>query len=315
MDYPGSSMIEVVRAGLCDLVMDQGRPGHAALGVPAGGAADPAALAAANRLVGNPATAAGIEIAFAGPALRFPTGGVVALTGARFAARRSSGAAVAWKQTLVLAAGETLTLELAEDGGRCWLAVRGGLAVPPVMGSRSTFLPAGFGGFQGRALQNGDSVPCGLVQGEVKWLRAEPPASLATDTAGPHCLRVVAGPQASWFDDIGLAAFFTATYRVAAASDRRGVRLRGAPVSHSQWVLPSQGVLPGAVQVPPDGQPIILGWDGPVTGGYPVVAAVIAADWPRLAQLKPGDVVRFETIAVDAAQIFARQAWNIEELG
>jgi biotin-dependent carboxylase-like uncharacterized protein len=309
-------MIEVVRAGLCDLVMDQGRPGHAALGVPAGGAADPAALAAANRLVGNPAGAAGLEITLAGPVLRFLAGGVAALTGARFAARRSSGAAVAWNQTLVLAAGETLSLERAEDGCRCWLAVRGGLVVPPVMGSRSTFLPAGFGGFQGRALQNGDSVPCGPARGEVKGLRAELPAHLAgTDTAGPHCLRVVAGPQAGWFDDAGLAAFFAATYRVAAASDRRGVRLHGAPVFHSQSALPSQGVLPGAVQVPPDGQPIILGWDGPVTGGYPVIAGVIAADWPRLAQLKPGDAVRFETIAVEAAQKLAQRAWTIEDLG
>ena len=315
-------MIEVVRAGLCDLVMDQGRPGHAALGVPAGGAADPAALAAANRLVGNPATAAGIEIAFAGPVLRFPAGAVVGLTGARFAARRSSGAAVAWKQTLVLAAGETLSLARAEDGGRCWLAVRGGLAVPSLMGSRSTFLPAGFGGFQGRALQSGDQLPCGAAQGDVKWLRAEPPAELiGSDTAeqpypeGHRCLRVVAGPQTGWFDDAGLAAFFGASYRVAAASDRRGVRMHGTPMPQRSSTLPSQGVLPGAVQVPPGGQPIILGWDGPVTGGYPVVAAVIAADWPRLAQLKPGDAVRFETIAVEAAQLLARQTWAIEELG
>jgi allophanate hydrolase subunit 2 len=138
-------MIEVLRAGLCDLVMDQGRFGYGALGVPVGGAADPAALAAANRLVGNAAGLAGLEITLAGPVLRFPAGGMVALTGARFAATRSSGAKVAWNQTLVLAAGETLTLERVEAGCRCWLAVGGGLAVPLVMDSRSTFLPAGFG--------------------------------------------------------------------------------------------------------------------------------------------------------------------------
>jgi biotin-dependent carboxylase-like uncharacterized protein len=308
-------MIEVVRAGLCDLVMDQGRPGHAALGVPAGGAADPAALAAANRLVGNPDGAAGLEIAFTGPQLRFPAGAVVALTGARFAARRSSGAAVAWQQALALAAGETLTLERAETGCRCWLAARGGLAVPPVLGSRSTFLPSGFGGWQGRALQGGDVLPCGAVLGDVKWLRGEPAASLTgIDTAGVS-LRVVAGPQLGGFDDGGLAAFFAAAYRVAAASDRRGVRLHGTLLRYRADALPSQGVLPGAVQIPPDGQPIILGWDGPVTGGYPVVAGVIAADWPRLAQLKPGDAVRFETITVEAAQMLARQSWVIEELG
>ncbi len=303
-------MIEVLRAGLCDLVMDQGRFGYGALGVPVGGAADPAALAAANRLVGNETDAAGLEITLAGPVLRFPAGGVVALTGARFAASRSSGATVAWNQTWVLAAGETLALERAAAGCRCWLAVRGGLAVPLVMGSRSTFLPAGFGGFQGRALQAGDVLATGEGRREVRLLRAHPPVSPAGAS-----LRVVAGPQAGQFDDAGLAAFFSGSYRVEAASDRRGLRLRGAAVTHRRPELPSQGVLPGAVQVPPDGQPIILGWDGPVTGGYPVIAGVIAADWPRLAQLKPGDALRFETIAVEAAQALARESGSIEEWG
>ncbi|MGA9165731.1 MAG: biotin-dependent carboxyltransferase family protein, partial [Thiobacillus sp.] len=281
------------------------------LGVPAGGAADPAALAAANRLVGNDADAAGLEMILSGPVLRFPTGGVVALTGARFAATRGSGAAAGWNQTLVLAAGETLSLGRAEAGGcRCWLAVRGGLAVPLVMGSRSSFLPAGFGGFQGRALQAGDVLPAGGRDGEVRLLRAHPPASLSGGG-----VRVVAGPQANQFDDAGLAAFFSGSFRVDAAFDRRGLRLRGAAVTHRRTELPSQGVLPGAVQVPPDGQPIILGWDGPVTGGYPVIAGVVAADWPRLAQLQPGDPMRFVTIEVDAAQALAREIWTIEELG
>jgi biotin-dependent carboxylase-like uncharacterized protein len=303
-------MIEVLRAGRCDLVMDQGRSGWGVLGVPTGGAADPAALAAANRLVGNDADAAGLEMILSGPVLRFPTGGVAALTGARFAATRSSGAAVVWNQTLVLAAGETLALERAEVGCRCWLALRGGVAVSPVMGSRSTFLPASFGGFQGRALQAGDMLPGDGRGGEVRLLRAHPPASLTGEA-----LRVVAGPQAEQFDDTGLAAFFSRLYRAEAASDRRGLRLRGAAVTHRRVKLPSQGVLPGAVQIPPDGQPIILGWDGPVTGGYPVIAGLIAADWPRLAQLQPGDPVRFVTIEVDAAQALAATPWPIEEMG
>lgn len=302
-------MIEVLRAGLCDLVMDLGRPGWGALGVPAGGAGDPAALAAANALVGNNERAAGLEVTLLGPLLRFPLGGVVALTGAPFAATRSSGAALAWNQTLVLAAGETLSLERAETGCRCWLAVRGGLAVPPVMGSRSTFLPAGFGGHLGRALQGGDVLPCGTPAGAVRLLRARTPSNAQ---AAP--LRVVAGPQVGQFDDAGLAAFFAGTYRVNAASDRRGLRLRGPAVTHAQSALPSQGVLPGTVQVPPDGQPIILGWDGPVTGGYPVIAAIISADLPRLAQLRAGDAVRFVTMELERARALAEAAWEIEEL-
>lgn len=302
-------MIEVLRAGLCDLVMDLGRPGRRMLGVPAGGAADPAALAAANRLVGNDPAAAGLEIALSGPRLQFPLGGVVALTGARFAARRSSGAPVVWNETLVMAAGEVLTLDRPETGCRCWLALRGGLAVPSVMGSRSTFLPSGFGGHCGRALQAGDVLHCGVPANEMKLLRASPPVD---EVEG--YLRVVAGPQAGQFDDVGLAAFFGTPYRVDVASDRRGLRLAGASVKRRRAELPSQGVLPGSVQVPPDGQPIILGWDGPVTGGYPVIAGVITADLPRLAQLKPGDAVRFMTIEVKAARKLAIGQWMFKEL-
>jgi biotin-dependent carboxylase-like uncharacterized protein len=302
-------MIEVLRPGLSDLVMDLGRPGHGALGVPTGGAADPAALAAANRLVGNTAAAAGLEILLSGPRLRFPAGGLVALTGSRFAASRSSGAPVVWNETLVLAAGETLDLQRPASGCRCWLALRGGLAVPPLMGSRSTFLPAGFGGYRGRALLAGDVLPDGAGGRGMRLLRAQPPAGEAGTP-----LRVVAGPQAGQFDDRGLAVFFGGSYRVEAASDRRGLRLSGAAVPHGRAELPSQGVLPGAIQVPPDGQPIILGWDGPVTGGYPVIAGVIAADLPRLAQLKPGDTVRFATVEVAAARALAAVNWDIEVL-
>lgn len=302
--------VEVVRAGVCDLVMDQGRAGCGALGVPVGGAADPAALVAANRLAGNGDDAAGLEITLSGPCLRFPEGGVAALTGARFSAVRSSGARVRWNETLVLAPGETLELGAAEDGCRCWLALAGGLAVEPVLGSRSTFLPGGFGGLCGRPLRAGDVLVTGGNSGRARLLRGEPPGG-----GGPAPLRVVAGPQAALFDDSGLAAFFGSAFRVTPASDRRGLRLSGPALPPARSELPSQGVLPGAVQVPPDGQPIILGWDGPVTGGYPVIAGVIAVDWPRLAQLRPGDAVRFATIEADAARALGEGGWAIEELG
>ena len=303
-------MIEILRAGLCDLVMDLGRPGWGAFGVPAGGAADPVALATANRLAGNPAEVGGLEIVRHGPLLRFPRGGVVALTGATFVASRSSGVSVAWNETLVLAAGETLGLEQARNGWRCWLAVRGGIVVPTLLGSGSTFLPGGFGGHEGRALQVGDRLDVGVPASEMHLLRTQPPG----DDAGA-CLRVVAGPQADLFDDTGLAAFFGGGFRVDPATDRRGIRLNGPAVTHARTELPSQAVRPGAVQVPPDGQPILLGWDGPVTGGYPVIGTVIEADWPRLAQLKPGDAVRFVTVEADVARALVVDEWDIRELG
>jgi biotin-dependent carboxylase-like uncharacterized protein len=304
-------VIEVLRPGLCDLVMDDGRHACEHLGVPVGGAADRLALTAANRLVGNPDTAAGLEITMSGPTLVFPEGGVVALTGARFAATRSSGAALAWNETLILACGEQLLLGHVQAGCRCWLAVRGGLAVPEVMGSRSTFLPSGFGGKAGRALRAGDVLVCGEQGGEACWLCYKPHAP---DRMSP--LRVIPGPQAGRFTDAGLAAFFTGAYRVDSTSDRRGLRLMGVPVAASGGgEPPSQAVLPGAVQIPPDGQPIVLGWDGPVTGGYPVIAGVIAADLGRLAQLLPGDPVRFVTETPEAAQAEWRARWAAMECG
>lgn len=302
-------MIEVLRAGLCDLVVDAGRPGWRRLGVPAGGAADPAALATANRLAGNPPNAAAIEIVGRGPNLHFPRGAVIALTGAPFRAARAAGLVAGWNQTLVLAAGEILRIDEPESGYRCWLAVRGGIAVPPVLGSASTLPQAGWGGYRGRPLRTGDALPVGRPEGGVRLMRAQPPAGKGSDTP----LRVVSGPQSAAFDDVGLAAFFGGCFRVAPESDRRGIRLAGPRVTGPAASWPTQGVLPGAVQVPPDGRPIVLGWDGPATGGYPVIAAVISADWPRLAQTRPGDALRFQTVAVEQARALAAETWTVSE--
>ena len=295
-------VIEVLRAGLCDLVMDGGRSGYTHLGVPSGGAADALALRWANRLVGNVDGAAGLEITLKGPVLAFPQGGAVALIGAPFAASRSSGDAVDWNETLIMAPDEQLDIGAASSGCRCWLAVQGGIEVPEVMRSRSTFLPAGFGGLDGRALKAGDQLALGEASVAQRVLRIQPP--FANESAP---LYVVPGPQVAHFTDAGLAAFFNSTYRVDSASDRRGIRLQGAPVPvAAQDGIATQAVLPGAIQIPPDGQPIILGWDGPVTGGYPVTAGLVSADLARLAQLKPGDAVRFATMTVESARTLAR---------
>jgi biotin-dependent carboxylase-like uncharacterized protein len=303
-------LIEVIRPGLCDLVMDGGRPGWARMGVPAGGAADRVALAAANHLVGNRPDAPALEIVAYGPQLHFPRGGVIALTGAPFRAVRAAGLIAGWNQTLVLAAEEILRLGEPAQGYRCWLALRGGIAVVPILGSASTLPQAGWGGVVGRPLRVGDRLFSGLAEGGVHLLRAKPPAREEN-----AAIRVVAGPQAGAFTDTGLAAFFGGEFRVGAASDRRGIRLTGPRVLSSGAAFQTQGVLPGAIQVPPDGQPIILGWDGPVTGGYPVVATVIGADLSRLAQLRPGCVVRFATVSVETAQAMAVPEWEVGEWG
>jgi biotin-dependent carboxylase-like uncharacterized protein len=287
--------IVVRKPGLLDTVQDLGRPGYRQMGVPEGGAADRQALIVANRMVGNADGAAGIELTLHGPSLVFPQGGVIALTGARFAARRD-GLNLNWDETTVLAAGASLELGRALDGCRGYLAVAGGIELEPVLGSCATFLPGAFGGWDGRALDAGDTLSVGVGR-PVRFARAARP-----EAEGP--LRVVAGPQLGWFAEPALVALFGGTFVVDARSDRAGIRLRGPGLAiGKREELGSQGVLPGAIQVPPDSQPIILGWDGPVTGGYPVIAGVIAADLGRLAQLRPGDRVSFQALDPEAARL------------
>lgn len=286
-------MMEVLKPGLLDLVMDAGRPGFRSQGVPAGGAADLPALIAANRLVGNPDAAAGLEILLQGPVLRFYVSACVGLTGAEIAAR-VNGLPVMAGAPIELARGDVLETGPVRAGARAYLAVRGGLEVEQILGSRSTFLPGGFGGWQGRALWAGDRLPFG------EWDASPPgPAVNAVQSVGK--IRILPGPQIADFADTALAALTARPYRVTADANRVGIRLSGAGLGYRGQEMPSQAVLPGAIQVPPDGQPILLGWDGPATGGYPVIAGVIAADLHRLAQLRPGDAIAFEFVTREQA--------------
>jgi biotin-dependent carboxylase-like uncharacterized protein len=293
--------VVVRKPGLLDTVQDLGRPGYWHMGVPEGGAADRQALMVANRLVGNPDGAAGIEFTLHGPTLVFPQGGVIALSGARFEARRD-GADLNWNETLVLAAGASLELGRALDGCRGYLAVAGGIEPESVLGSSATFLPGAFGGWDGRGLEAGDALPVGAAR-PVRLGRA-------TGTVPEGPLRVVVGPQLGSLTEPALVALFAGAFVVDARSDRSGIRLGGPRLEmENREGLGSQAVLPGAIQVLPDGQAVILGWDGPVTGGYPVIAGVIAADLGRLAQLRPGDEVRFQALDPDEA----RAAWLHEQ--
>jgi biotin-dependent carboxylase-like uncharacterized protein len=288
-------MIEVVRPGLLDLVMDLGRPGFRAQGVPEGGAADAAALVLANRLVGNVDQAAGLELLLRGPALRFPHGARLALAGAPMPAR-VDGQKVGVGQLIDVEPGGELELGMAETGLRTYLAVAGGIAVPPLMGSCATFLPGGFGGWQGRALKAGDVLPLGKAAAAPRagWVPARPPQTE---------IRVLAGPQLGGFVDAAIKSLVTAEFVVSADANRLGLRLLGPALEYAGTELASQAVLPGAIQVPPDGQAIILGWDGPVTGGYPVMGGVIAADLPLLAQARPGERLRFRFVTPEAARL------------
>ena len=314
--------LTVLKPGLLASVQDLGRHGHRQLGVCPGGALDVLGLSLANRLVGNPVGAAGLELTMGRCALRFERDTRIALAGDDFDARLE-GRAVHPLWSLPVCAGQTLVLGGAnrrsgKAGLRTWLAVAGGVDVPPLLGSRSTDLKAGFGGHEGRALRKGDALNTGAsaldaaqraspafgVRGPETW---EPPP--LPGAPGLTVLRVLAGPEADQFDAATRARFHTAHWRITPQSNRMGSRLEGPALArHAQGDMLSSAVIPGTVQVPPSGQPIILMGDAQTTGGYPRIAVVIRADLWKLAQAPLGGRVRLAD--VDAAQALA--AWQAQ---
>ena len=283
------AVVEVLAPGPLTLVQDRGRPGLAAVGVGRSGAADAGALRLANRLVGNAPGAAGLEVLLGGLVLRFPAGGVVALAGAEVPAD-VDGVPIAPHAATRVPPGGVLRTGTATRGLRLYLAVRGGLDVPPVLGSRAADRLAGLGPAAPGA---GDVLPVGaeVVDAAQPW--ADPPRDWP-DTA---VLRVTPGPRADWFAPGAFDRLLGARYAVTPASDRVALRLDGPPVGRAdRGELPSEPLVPGAVQVPPDGRPVVFGADHPVTGGYPVLAVVEPRSRDLAAQLRPGDPVAFAAL-------------------
>ncbi|MGI9177796.1 MAG: 5-oxoprolinase subunit PxpB [Pirellulales bacterium] len=300
----GEPAISVIKPGLYSTIQDLGRPGHRAGGVPLSGAADADALRIANLLVGNPEAAAGIEFTLLGPELRFDRDAIVALGGGDFPGLPS------WRP-LRIAAGTVLTLGHAVRGCRGVLAVAGGVTVEPTLGSRSTFPPARWGGLVGLPLAAGDRLSVGFVDHPVEPasaldLRGVAEHATADISTGPVVLRLIPGEHAEGLGE----AIWSATLRVSSRSDRMGMRLEAAPLrpaGTATAAMASIAVFPGTVQVPPDGNPIVLLADAQTIGGYPVVGQVIAADLPRAAQLRPGDTVRWQKTSLDEAHAALRE--------
>ncbi|MFD8794060.1 5-oxoprolinase subunit C family protein [Streptomyces vinaceus] len=284
--------LEVVRAGALTTVQDLGRPGYAHLGVPRSGALDAGALGLANRLLGNPPEAAVLETTLDGVGLRALAPVTVAVTGAPCAVR-VSGRAVAWGAPVRLRAGAELQVGRAEPGVRSYVAVRGGFAVAPVLGSRSTDLLSGLGP---AVLSAGTVLPVGPAGPDpVRGADALRVPGVPGTRAG-LVLPLRPGPRADWFEPASLAALWRAGFRVSAESNRIGLRTEAGPRLERArgGELPSEGMVLGAVQVPPDGLPVVFLADHPVTGGYPVVGVVPPG--PALdaaAQARPGVPVRF----------------------
>ena len=279
--------LEVLRTGPLALVEDLGRTGMAHLGVTGSGAADRRSHALANRLVANPAGHATVEVTLGGFAARVHGGSIdVAVTGAD-CAPAVDGIPFGLNSVQRVRPGQVVTLAVPAAGVRSYLAVRGGIGVDAVLHSRSYDTLSDIGP---PPLRTGDLIPVGLPAGEFPAVDQAPVAAVG---GGALSLRVIAGPRVDWITDPD--ALVRHGWAVSGHADRIGVRLSGPPLAH-RWPgreLPSEGMVRGAIQVPPGGQPVILGPDHPVTGGYPVIAVVVDADTDAVAQLRPGQPVRF----------------------
>ena len=297
-------MIEVIKPGLSTTLQDLGRPGWQAQGVSVGGAADPLALRIANTIVGNREDAVGLECALVGPVLRFHVPMWIALAGACAVGQPSL-------RRLYIAAGTDLSLVEITRGARLYLVLAGGVQSPLVLGSASTSASSGWPGLAGRALRAGDrlqtaaprlSFPARQTYWSASFRFLPSPGTAKT-------LRVLSGPQWEWFSETVRRTFLGESYGVSGRSDRMGVRLQGSPLLLAEpRELISEGVAFGSVQVPPDGQLIVLSAERQTLGGYPKIANVITADRSIVAQLRPGDRVRFEMTSPQTAyELLGRQ--------
>ena len=300
LSLPGAAVAIVRDPGLLTTVQDAGRRGWRRLGVSSAGPLDSRAHAAANRSVANPEGAPALECTVAGPTFEFLTSCRFAVAGADLGAVLERADLGEWSVPLgasVLARpGNVLRFTGRRAGCRAYVAFQGGVEAREVMGSRATDLQSGFGGLDGRALRSGDRIALGRPASAASGTGTQPVSYAPSVRA-----RVVLGPQADHFDAATLERFLAGTFRLGVTSDRVGCRLEGEPLRHSgpSEVL-SDGMVPGSIQIPPDGQPIVMLHDGPTTGGYPKIATVLSEDLTLLAQLVPGvGQVRFEAVELE----------------
>ncbi len=292
---------EVVEGGFYTTVQDLGRYGFQRYGVPVSGAMDVYALRLANILLGNDEDCAALEMTLIGPKLEFLEDTTIAISGANLAPRLNGHPAPMWRAFRVRR-GSLLTFDGPIVGKQTYLALPGGIDVPVQMGSHSTYVRAGLGGFEGRTLQTGDRVSALRQDDNQQPNPATIPDELVPQRLDERPLRVVMGPQSDAFTPEGIAAFFSGTYTVSQQSDRVGHRMEGPPITHSRGAdIVSDGIPFGAVQITGDGQPVILMADRGTTGGYTKIATVIAVDIPKLAQTLPGNTVTFHAVSVEEA--------------
>ncbi len=306
------SDLVVVEPGLLTTVQDLGRPGYLRLGIPPSGPLDRGAFVVANRLVGNPDGAAGLELTLRGPGLEVRRESLVAVTGADMGFTVNGQPAPAWT-AVRLRPGDVVAFRMVTAGCRAYLGVAGGLDLPSALGSRATYLRGRLGGVDGRPLQKGDGLPIGAVAGRLDRLEGRTvPAGRRPTYPGEIDCRVVLGPQDDRFTHAGIAAFLGEPYEVTPQADRMGYRLKGPHITHARGHdIVSDGIPLGGIQVTGEEQPIVLLVDRQTTGGYTKIATVISVDIARIGQTRPGHRVRFRRVTLDEAHAALRQerAW------
>ncbi len=298
--------IKVITPGMLSTIQDGGRKGFAAMGFNASGVMDVRSYHIANALVGNFTDEAVIEMTYLGGSFKFLESNYIAITGADMSPKLD-GVPVEMYTTVFVKQDETLTFSAAESGMRAYIAVRGGIDVPVIMGSRSTNLKCKLGGLDGRPLKAGDIIPCRDVYDEFHkhLIHSAPKEDFGSDEI---TVRVLLGPQDDYFTDHGIKTFLNSTYTVTNESDRMGCKLSGEKIEYKNTVdIISDGIVFGSIQIPRTGNPIIMLADRQTTGGYAKIATVISVDLPLLAQARPGTKVRFELIDRQKAERLLKQ--------
>lgn len=299
--------VEVVDGGALTTVQDLGRYGYQRYGVPVSGALDQFAIRVGNLLVGNEESDAGLEVTFLGPTLRFHFDTIIAITGADLGPVLNGQPVPGWR-SIAVPEGSTLSFMGPRDGVRSYICVRGGIDVPVVMGSRSTFTRSQFGGYRGRPLAAGDMVSVGDADPNGVLPNRRVPIHAIPRYGHHHALHVTMGPQDDAFTTAGIGTFLASRFTVTPMFDRMGYRLDGPVIQHKRSAdIISDGTSRGAVQVPGLGKPIVLLADCGTTGGYTKIATVISTDLSRIAQAQAGDTVVFRSVCLEEAHRALRE--------
>lgn len=307
-------MIKIIKPGLFTTVQDSGRMGLQRYGIPVAGAMDDFSFRTANILVGNHENSAALETTFMGPSIEIEFDGLIAITGANMEPKLNDNKIRMWR-SIEVHKGDNLVFSGASEGLRSYIAFGGGLGVPEILKSRSTYVRGSLGGHNGRKLMEGDEIPVDSSNSNAEAGKFIYPGYIPRYIK-ENMVRVILGPQDDHFSPEVIETFLSSPYKITAEADRMGYRLEGPTLTHVKGPdIISDGIVFGSVQVPGHGSPIVMMADRQTTGGYTKIATVISADLPLLAQMGPGDTINFQEVSIEEGQnIYAQYEENISNI-